>query len=559
VRIAALILVAGGLLAAQPRSPFDAIVAAYRAGRVDGAMGLLEDLGPNRFPANVDAMTSTPADPWYAATVALVVAEAGMKAGTLGGQDSRAPVYTLEPGSKLVWDLVPKLEDYAERSHQTSVVDFCRTWWLWVSSWRLRTSRALAVPKDSYVRFRNAPDLLVNEAAAHESLMGPILRGGFGSPIPASMLEYASGAPAPAGTFIESVHGRFWAQSARDAEVALKHAIALKPNLAEAHLRLGRVLYQQGRHKDAQAEFVRAQALSAAANDPWTSAISGMLLGRLFEGNRQMDKAAEAYRQAVALQIPGQSPALALGTFLIRQGTEEEGWKTIQQAFATSAQNLDPWVAYPAGAFHRNAELLETLRNYVQIGPNSTTGVASFGAASKSTRPASEGTPANAGALPVPTHGSSGIHIDGVRLDIRVIGTDGPVKGLTAADFEIRDNGVLQKADLQQVSPGLNLVLVSDRSASMKQAIATITDAASLLTSSLQQGDVVSAVRFSDRIDLVALQQSFRTPLPALAPATVSRSVLRDANRGRRVSPHRRARVSVDRRADRRWRQRQLG
>ena len=58
--------------------------------------------------------------------------------------------------------------------------------------------------------------------------------------------------------------------------------------------------------------------------------------------------------------------------------------------------------------------------------------------------------------------------VDSVRVDVDVRRGDTPVAGLTAADFEILDNGVRQQAEL--VSPTalpLNIVLALDASASL--------------------------------------------------------------------------------------------
>jgi len=513
--------------ASQP-SRISEIVAGYRAGNFVGAASLFDDLGVNGLSVDVDAITSGSADPWYAATLAMVIAEAGMNTGTLGTADASAPVYRLEPRSKLAWDLVPKLEDYAARSHLNSVVDFCRKWWLWVASWRSRTNPlTLAFPLNADTRFKNDPDLLVQTASFHQQLMGPIRRGGsLESPIPESMIEYAMGTRAPPGIFIESAHGRFWADSVRDAEVALRRAIALSPNLAEAHLRLGYVLYQEGRHKDAQSELVRAQSASATNSDPWTGAIAGMLLGRLLEGNRQSEMAAEAYRQDADLHVPGPSPILALGGFLVRQGLADQGWTTVQQALMAPADHLDPWTAYPSGAFRRHDELLETLRNYVRVKPN--TSSPSTAARQVAAALVTGNAATNAVTPPLPQR-EFATQTDEVRLDIRVTGSDGPVGGLTAEDFEIRDNGVVQKPILRQVTPNLNVVLVLDRSASMHRSIATAIDAGSILSSSLRSDDEMSVVQFSDRIDLLPFQHSTRQLLPAIAPASLSRSVLRDA------------------------------
>lgn len=59
--------------------------------------------------------------------------------------------------------------------------------------------------------------------------------------------------------------------------------------------------------------------------------------------------------------------------------------------------------------------------------------------------------------------------VDGVRIDVLATENRRPVTSLTAADFDVRDNGVRQAIDLLSVSDvGLSVVLALDLSASVK-------------------------------------------------------------------------------------------
>ena len=98
--------------------------------------------------------------------------------------------------------------------------------------------------------------------------------------------------------------------------------------------------------------------------------------------------------------------------------------------------------------------------------------------------------------------------VDLVRVDALV--TDGrkPIAGLTAADFELRDNGVVQAIDSAALeSLPLSLIFVLDTSASVGGAkIAHLNDAVGLLVEGLHAGDRAALVTFSHRVWL-------RTPL----------------------------------------------
>jgi Ca-activated chloride channel homolog len=95
--------------------------------------------------------------------------------------------------------------------------------------------------------------------------------------------------------------------------------------------------------------------------------------------------------------------------------------------------------------------------------------------------------------------------VEGIRVDVLV--TDGsrkPVRGLTPADFVIRDNGALQQVDV--ISYGeiaLNVGLAFDLSQSVAGAkLAQLRLASDALTRALQPGDQSSLVTFNRQVSL---------------------------------------------------------
>ena len=91
---------------------------------------------------------------------------------------------------------------------------------------------------------------------------------------------------------------------------------------------------------------------------------------------------------------------------------------------------------------------------------------------------------------------------DAVRVDVMVTERGRPVTDLAAPDFELRDNGVLQKPTVELVenSPVL-LSLVLDASASVRgEALRQLIAAVGGATAALEPDDYASLLTFSDRI-----------------------------------------------------------
>jgi VWFA-related protein len=94
----------------------------------------------------------------------------------------------------------------------------------------------------------------------------------------------------------------------------------------------------------------------------------------------------------------------------------------------------------------------------------------------------------------------------GVRVDVLVTNGKQSVTGLSAGDFELRDNGVpqvLAQVDVEQLP--LNLILVFDTSASVAgERMQSLLDAGRTLLDQLREADRVALVSFSTRVELVA-------------------------------------------------------
>jgi Ca-activated chloride channel family protein len=112
-----------------------------------------------------------------------------------------------------------------------------------------------------------------------------------------------------------------------------------------------------------------------------------------------------------------------------------------------------------------------------------------------------------------------------VRVDVLVSDRQGPVVGLTANDFEVRDNGVLQ--EITTTSAGevpLNIVLVFDISTSIDaDRLDHLRRAGRSVLDGLQAGDRAALVTFSHRVierrSLTSDVDALRGSLDALDPS----------------------------------------
>ncbi len=94
--------------------------------------------------------------------------------------------------------------------------------------------------------------------------------------------------------------------------------------------------------------------------------------------------------------------------------------------------------------------------------------------------------------------------IEAVRLDVLVTDRNRPVLGLRAEDFEVSDNGVLQRVDLvDPVELPLNLVLVFDATYSVAgEPLAHLQSAGGALLGDLTPTDQAALIAFSDSVSL---------------------------------------------------------
>jgi VWFA-related protein len=137
--------------------------------------------------------------------------------------------------------------------------------------------------------------------------------------------------------------------------------------------------------------------------------------------------------------------------------------------------------------------------------------------------------------------------VDGVRLDVLVTQGSVPLAGLGAADFEVRDNGVVQAIDLVNLGDvPVNVVLTLDTSDSVKGGkLVDLQRAGRALLGALSKGDSAALVTFNEavmhRVPLTEDVERVRRGLvsadawgeTALVDASLAAMLLGDTDAGR--------------------------
>jgi len=148
------------------------------------------------------------------------------------------------------------------------------------------------------------------------------------------------------------------------AEALYRRALAARPDLTEARLRLGRVRQLLTRGRDT----VELQAVAKGAATPDQLYLAHLFLGAAFEQRGDEAGAAPEF-EAAARALPGtQSAALALSHARRRAGDWEGAAAALGPGLSTpgAASRRDPWWAYQAGQAEDADALLDAMRAEVR-------------------------------------------------------------------------------------------------------------------------------------------------------------------------------------------------
>jgi len=154
-------------------------------------------------------------------------------------------------------------------------------------------------------------------------------------------------------------------EALREAEKVYRAALALEPGRAEARLRLGRVLCETGRCREAEPLLSEALGKATGAGSRYLAAL---FLGRARASQGRLAEAITAYRRAVSERPQAQAARLALAHALEHAGDGDGARGLIQEVLAepwhdpNRADPADPWTLYDLGPSVRADQLLAGMR-----------------------------------------------------------------------------------------------------------------------------------------------------------------------------------------------------
>ncbi len=144
---------------------------------------------------------------------------------------------------------------------------------------------------------------------------------------------------------------------------SFREALRLSPGLVEARLRLGRVLWLDGKLDAAERELVAV----AAGPSPDGRHLAHLFLARIEDDRGRLPEALAHAEAAVALRPQWQSSRLELAFLLRRAGRGGEATLALVATLAADpAASQDGWLRYNVGAHDRAALELEALRGMVR-------------------------------------------------------------------------------------------------------------------------------------------------------------------------------------------------
>lgn len=382
-----------------------------------------------------------------------------------------------------------KLTEWAceiERAH-TPVDDFDRTWQL----------AALAVIEGS---------IDARALAAHLDHLRSVLPDEPRLALARAIVEEQSTAPAETlssqvglsdslrATYLLARTNADHSTAAARAADLFRQAATSQSVRTESLLRLAHVQIQLNRFDDALGSL---NGLESETSDLALIYLAHLFRGLAYDGLGRSAEARTAYLRALEVSPNAHSATMRLAVVAFRTGRRDDADRLLGQLMANDDPRRDPWWSYYAADWRLWYPRIDRVRALLKPA-----------GALPAIAPATiaRSVPIMARPTIVPVRAQSQVfrsRVDGVRIDVSVKSGNRPVAGLTAADFELRDNGVTQEistVDTEQLPVDLTLLL--DLSSSV--------DGTTLQRLKTAVRDTAALLKPGDRVRLIAVSQVLR-------------------------------------------------
>ena len=143
-----------------------------------------------------------------------------------------------------------------------------------------------------------------------------------------------------------------------------RRAIKADPDLAEAHLRLGKVLQERGGNRAEEASR-ELEWVVEHSSDPYLLYLANLFLGDLHKREKRFDRAVECYRGAVESEPRWQTAHISLSYALRATGDRAAAREVMQKALRLPVHDtdyVDGYRLYALGQLNRVPQMLNELR-----------------------------------------------------------------------------------------------------------------------------------------------------------------------------------------------------
>jgi tetratricopeptide (TPR) repeat protein len=235
----------------------------------------------------------------------------------------------------LHWEIARRLMDLAAAPGTMRAAPggdaVVRSWYIATCAWMQRDGHHDNIHIDhARELFPDDPDLAMLNGAHHEAYASPPIQTAIRSAVLPTGIRLS----------VESERAE-----TRDAERLLRRATELKPDFAEAQIRLGHVLAVTGREAEAAQHLERGLGVT---NDTLLQYYGALFLGAVEEklGHNGASKA--SYERAAALYPRAQSPLLGLSELARRAGHRDEALRYLEQMYSIRMERMEdePWWTY---------------------------------------------------------------------------------------------------------------------------------------------------------------------------------------------------------------------